>query len=100
MDMITTGRTALDRDLILRLTEELRSFLLKRKGQRLTVGQIRQIMLKEASESSTGGGSSMMSSVTVNDLAEALRELEGEQFIQFTEATQTVVIRSVNSAGI
>lgn len=55
MDMITTGRTALDRDLVLRLTEELRSMLSKKKGQRLTVGQIRQIMVKEAGEASGEG---------------------------------------------
>lgn len=94
MDMITTGRTALDRDLILRLTEELRTLLSKKRGQRLTVGQIRQIMIKEAGEASGGEGVGMMASVTVSDLAEAVRELEAEQFLQFTEATQTVLVRS------
>lgn len=94
MDMITTGRTALDRDLVLRLTEELRTLLSKKKGQRLTVGQIRQIMIKEASDAADGGAGGMMSTVTVSDLAEAVRELEAEQFLQFTEATQTVLVRS------
>lgn len=85
MDMITTGRTQLDRDLVLRLTgeeaytcsvsmtvhandatryaEELRALLSRKKGQRLTVGQIRQIMLKEAGEASGGEGTCTASKI-------------------------------------
>ena len=41
----------------------------------------------------------MISSVTVSDLAEAVRELEAEQFLQFTEATQTVIVRGSATAS-
>ena len=43
MDLITTGRTALDRESVFRVTEELRLLIAAREGQRMTVGQIRQV---------------------------------------------------------
>jgi DNA replication licensing factor MCM4 len=39
MDMINTGRSALDRDLVAKLIEQLRTVLQARAGQRVTVAQ-------------------------------------------------------------
>lgn len=117
MDMITTGRGALDADLAARLAEALRAFLHRRArpGQRLTVGQLRQMLVKEASggyDHEAGGSgaaqaqqpqnhalSSMWASVSLADLAEAARELEAAGEVQFSEATQTVLVRASGGSG-
>jgi hypothetical protein len=116
MDMITTGRGALDADLAARLAEALRAFLHRRArpGQRLTVGQLRQMLVKEASGGydQEGGGamgaatshpqahtlSAMWAGVSLADLAEAARELEAAGELQFSEATQTILVRASSSS--
>ena len=44
MDLITTGRTALDRDLVQQLAEQVRGFVCTHRGQQMSLGQIRQEM--------------------------------------------------------
>jgi DNA replication licensing factor MCM4 len=95
MDLISTGRTALDRDLVLKLAEEIRSMLEQHRGQRLTVGQIRQQLLANMNNSS-GRPRHDGSIVTVSmaEVEDAVRELEQEGLLQFIERTQTAIIRS------
>jgi hypothetical protein len=117
MDMITTGRTALDRDLIVRLTEQLREFFSTRSGQRMTVGQIRQALAsgaviqtqptsgggggggsphragKTQNQAQPAGGNQLGVSVSMMEVEEAVRELMTEGAVQYIERTQTVIIR-------
>lgn len=49
MDMISTGKTALDRDLITKLAEECKNLLTNsHRGQRLTYANIRQLIVANA----------------------------------------------------
>jgi hypothetical protein len=115
MDMITTGRSGIDRELVLKLADQvcsLSSFLpllilfspplqllevfSHRRGERLTLGQIRQLLshdtdlvirtedlveaIREIISSSDGGGGGSLTGSSAN--------------IQFMENTQTVLIRS------
>ena len=98
----TSYRTALDRDLVFKVTETLRSLFTTRSGQRLTVGQLRQMLLHEAS-GGTGGGagggqnydrSDPIMSISVGEVEAAVRELEAEGMAQYIERTQTVVVRA------
>jgi DNA replication licensing factor MCM4 len=104
MDLISTGRTALDRDLILKLAEELkRLFESHYKGQRLTVSQIRQILLNQmnqnnsnSSSNNRGGYSNQQNIVSVSmmEVEDAVKELELEGLVQYIERTQTAIIKS------
>lgn len=53
MDMITTGRSAIDRDVILQLSEELRALASHRAGQRLSIPQIRKTLADGSSMEAT-----------------------------------------------
>ena len=85
MDLITTGRTALNRDLVAKLADELRLVVATRSGQRMTISQIRQLLLQ-------GVGAQM--SVSMLEVEEAVRELETEGLGQYVERTSTFIIRS------
>ncbi len=87
MDLINTGRTAFDRDLILKLAEEIRHFLSGHKGQRMTVGQIRQQLQQQQQQQ----GSDL--SISVAEVEEAVRDLETDGVLQLMERTMTVVVR-------
>jgi DNA replication licensing factor MCM4 len=84
MDLITTGRTALNRDLILKLADELKNIFSSKNGQRLTVGQIRQLLLRENNSIS----------ISMLEVEEALRELEIDGIGQFIDKTNTFIVRS------
>ena len=96
-DMITTGRSAVDRDLVTMLVDELRRLLDGMKGGRLTVGQIRQALLRNMGGGGTtpqrAGGSGEIT-VSMAEVEEAVRELEAEGMLKFIESTQTAIIRS------
>ena len=98
MDMITTGKTALDRDLVFKLMEQLRTLL--RQGQRMSIGQLRQMVIKEMSSNNNNGHNGYNNdnegniTVTIPEIEEAVRELETEGFLQYLTRTQTVIIRS------
>ena len=85
MDLITTGRTALNRDMVTKLADELRLIISTRNGQRMTISQVRQLLLQ-------GAGSQM--SVSMSEVEEAVRELEIEGLGQYVERTSTFIIRS------
>ena len=82
MDLINTGRTAIDKDLVHMLTEQMRNVIATRKGTRCTVAQLRSILSESADVP-----------VTVAAIEEAARELETEGLLQFNERTLTIVIR-------
>ena len=95
------GKTALDRDLVLKLADELRRYLEPMKGQRMTVGQIRQNLLRNLGDGAGGmGGRNGKSSygnigmsVSMAEVEDAVKELEAEGLLQLIERTQTVVVR-------
>lgn len=92
MDLISTGRTALDRDLVLKLADELRQFIATVRGQRITVGQLRQNILRQQQQQqqrSEGVGAS----ISMSEMEDAVKELEAEGLLQYVERTQTAVIR-------
>ncbi len=103
MDLITTGRTALDRDLVHQLAEQVRSFLSSHRGQQMTVGQIRQELQKQSSNGSPSKGyynqqqrtghSNDMAQVSLAEIEEAVRELEADGVVQLVDRTKTVLIR-------
>lgn len=98
MDLITTGRTSLDKDLIIKLAEALKTTLIPRAGQRLTLGQLRQAFLKDRDYEDLTGGSKGANGgamgVSLLEIEEAVRELEQDGVLQFIERTQTVLVRA------
>ena len=83
MDLINTGRGAQEREAGQRLLGELRLFMQAHSGERLTVGQIRQTLI-------TGG---VFSELGMQEVIEAVRELESEGLCQLIERSLTVVVR-------
>lgn len=86
MDLITTGKTALNRDLILKLADELKNIFSSRNGQRLTVAHIRSLLLRENNNMP----------ISMIEVEEALRELEIDGFGQFIDKTNTFIIRAID----
>jgi DNA replication licensing factor MCM4 len=82
MDLINTGRSAIDKDLVMMLAEQIRIVLSSRKGQRFTLTQIRSLITENTD-----------APVTLSAVEEATRELEGEGILQFNDRTMTVVVR-------
>ena len=84
MDMITTGRTAVDRDMILHLADELRKIFSVRNGQRLNLAQLRAIVAKDGDQQ-----------VTLHELEEAVKEVldSDSPGIKYIQNTQTVIVQ-------
>lgn len=94
MDMITTGRSALDRDLVAKLIDQLKDMFKSMKGSRVTLSSLRQQLLNNLNQhSSLMQNTGAAGNVNYNELQEAVRELEQENLIQFVERSQTVIIR-------
>lgn len=106
MDMITTGKTSLDRDLVLKLTDELRRYFSSSREHRTTLGKIRQDLLHNMAgggDTATGsngyrdygsnGNNSGMIDVRIEEIADAVKELEAEGLVQLIERSQHVIIR-------
>jgi len=87
MDLINTGRTAFDRDLIVKLAEEIKHFLASHKGERMTVGQIRQALMQQQQQN----GNDMQ--ISLSEVEEAVRDLETEGELQLMQRTMTVIVR-------
>ena len=88
MDMITTGRTALDRDLAVQLVDEIRNYCRqKHSGSSVRIGTIVQDLLKQMSAHGGGG-------LTVNNeqVVQAVEELMAEGLVQFNKYTNTVTV--------
>ena len=89
MDMITTGRTAIDKDTILQLADELRKVFSGNKGQRMNISQLRNLLV-------SGGAMGGERTVSMNEVEEAVKEiLEGENpGIKFVPNTHTVIVQA------
>lgn len=85
MDMITTGRTAVDREMVIMLAEQLRTFFSSHKGQRFTLNNLRNVVVKDSGQQ-----------ININEIEEAVKEvLEGENpGIKYVPNTQMVIIQS------
>ncbi len=88
MDMIATGRSMMDRDGLQNLASEIRNLLsmdagLRTKNSgRMNLGELRKRMQAQSDVE-----------VPLSDLQEALRILEGDDFLQFNELIQQVHVR-------
>lgn len=106
MDLISTGRTALDRELVGKLAEVLRGIIITEafSGKRLALGQVRQLLVNQGRNNlgesedvdQDSGNSPMLQNVTMGEVEDALKELEVDGVVQYIERTQTVLIRSVS----
>ena len=87
MDLINTGRTSLDRELIAKLGEEIKHFLQSHKGSRMTVGQVRLALMQQQQQAGINMPISLL------EVEEAVRDLETEGVLQLLERTMTIVVR-------
>ena len=85
MGLITAGRTSMDKDLLAKLADEVRSYVMTKTGQRQSINQIKGHLSRNSDLA-----------IKTDDLIEAVKELEADGLVQYTDATQMVVIRSVN----
>jgi DNA replication licensing factor MCM4 len=109
MDLISTGRTAVNRDLIGKLAEEMkRLFTYNRSGDRWTLSQLRQRILSNSLNASGQKGryygddsssSDILGSLTILDLEDAARKLESDGIIQYLDRSQTIIIRNLPVGG-
>ena len=83
MDMIATGRTTAERELEESLGASLKELLVERRGNRLSVSEIRR-QLSEI----------LNVAVQQEDLIEILRTMEADGLVQFNERAQTVFVRA------
>lgn len=102
MDLISTGRTALDRDLIVKLAEEMRRLLDNySNGQRFGLNQIRQLIVNTQQHQNNQQQSyqhdqeSILGSLSLLEIEDAARKLESDGVLQYLERTQTIVLRNV-----
>jgi DNA replication licensing factor MCM4 len=93
MDMITTGRSSVDRELEQRLQSSLKELLVERRGHRITIRDIiKQLM--EISLNAKIGTDTVENTPQHEDVMEALRILDADGCIQLNERAQTVFVRS------
>ena len=93
MDLITTGHSVLDKELIMKLVDELRAFLAGKKGQRMTFGQLRHAILQLQNASNQGGRDQSVQAVSLSEIEQAVAELETDNVVQVINRTQTVIVR-------
>ncbi|KAL7500050.1 hypothetical protein ACHAWT_009921 [Skeletonema menzelii] len=83
MDMITTGRSTLERELEENLGASLKELLIERRGNRMSVSEIRRTMEEL-----------LNIQVQQEDLTEVLRMFEADGLVQYSERSQTVFVRA------
>jgi DNA replication licensing factor MCM4 len=83
MDMITTGRSTLERELEENLGASLKELLIERRGNRMSVSEIRRT-LEEI----------LNTQIQQEDLTEVLRTFEADGLVQYSERSQTVFVRA------
>ena len=83
MDMINTGRTEVEREMEESLYVGLKEFLIERRGNRLSTRDVAR-QLSEISNTT----------VSQDDVATALRRLEADGMVQFSERNQSVFVRT------
>lgn len=84
MDMITSGRTQVDRDLVQRLAEQLRQFFSSRKGSRMQISQIRAQLSQDSGMQ-----------LSMNDVEQAVKDIlesDDNNGIKYIPNTQTVIV--------
>lgn len=88
MDLLATGRSGMDRDLTAALAERVFSALQDRPhGQRITVGQIRQMLLQQQA------GQGQQQGLSMGQVEAAAKELHANGLLQYQETTQTCILR-------
>eukprot|EP00612_Vaucheria_litorea_P001551 CAMPEP_0171456402 /NCGR_PEP_ID=MMETSP0945-20130129/2899_1 /TAXON_ID=109269 /ORGANISM="Vaucheria litorea, Strain CCMP2940" /LENGTH=82 /DNA_ID=CAMNT_0011981811 /DNA_START=221 /DNA_END=465 /DNA_ORIENTATION=+ len=82
MDMINTGRGALDREAIRDLSNELRALLDRSgsNGRRMTLNEIKRAMARQSDVA-----------IQSYDLKEVLKQLEDDGYLQYSEKAQSVL---------
>ena len=83
MDMITTGRSSVDRENEETLNVSLKELLAERRGTRMAVSDVRRQLTE-------------VTNVTVEntEIVDALRRMEADGVIQFNERAQTIFVRA------
>jgi DNA replication licensing factor MCM4 len=81
--MITTGRSTAERELEENLAASLRELLVERRGNRLSVSEIRR-QLSEI----------LNAQVQQEDLTEILKVMDADGLVQYNERAQTVFVRA------
>uniref|UniRef100_A0A7S4IIL2 DNA helicase n=1 Tax=Odontella aurita TaxID=265563 RepID=A0A7S4IIL2_9STRA len=84
MDMIATGRSKREREEGETLRVHLKELLGERRGKRMAVADIKKQLAEVGNLRDVGN----------DDLAEALRGMEGDGAVQFNERAQTVFVRA------
>ena len=89
MDMISTGRTAVDRDMIVKLAEELQKLFSANKGKRFTLAALRTMISRES-------GGEISQQLNIHEIEEAVKEiLESDTpCIKYVPNTQMVIVQS------
>ena len=82
MDLINTGRTSLDKDMVQMLVAEMRRVLETRKGQRFTIGQLRNLLSENSDVQ-----------ISLSAVEEAVRELDSDGVLQYNERTMNAIVR-------
>jgi DNA replication licensing factor MCM4 len=83
MDMITTGRSTVERELEENLAASLKELIVERRGNRLGVSDIRR-QLSEI----------LNTQVQLEDLTEILKVMDADGLVQYNERAQTVFVRA------
>jgi DNA replication licensing factor MCM4 len=83
MDMINTGRTAVDRDMEEDLYNGLKEFLAERRGKRLAVRDVSKQMSEVSNQS-----------IAHDDMVSVLRRMEADGVVQFNERNQSIFVRT------
>ena len=83
MDMITTGRSTVERELEENLAASLKELIVERRGNRLGVSDIRR-QLSEI----------LNTQVQQEDLTEILKVMDADGLVQYNERAQTVFVRA------
>ena len=86
MDMITTGRTQVDRQTADAMQVALKELLAERKGTRMAVGDVRRQLVEVTNIA--------MAELSQEEVVEALRQMDADGIVQFHERAQTVFVRA------
>jgi DNA replicative helicase MCM subunit Mcm2 (Cdc46/Mcm family) len=113
MGLINTGRSEFDKDLVLKLADTIKEILQNSnpslERQRITVGQLRQMVIKNMNNGKGPGynnGGIILCfyllflttiylgniSVSMNDIEDAVKELASENVVQYIEKNQTILV--------
>eukprot|EP00981_Chlorochromonas_danica_P009140 scaffold2507_cov257-Ochromonas_danica.AAC.18 len=104
MDLLTTGRSAIDRDLSQALAQHLFDHFLAPTavassavhalggGERITLGQLRHLLVQAARRGESGPGGKWGAGVTMGQMEAAVRELDAQGVVHYIESSQTILL--------